>query len=91
MNNLRKKTGRHSERAQLVGALLAKKRRYAGLTLRDVGQTLGVPFSTVSKIEHADRAIGLLEFIEYCQKLGLSEIDMFQQVSKIYHDNPEVI
>lgn len=91
MNNMKQQLGLHTELAQQIGAFLARKRKRADLTLRGLGDKLGVQHTLVDKIEKGVREISLLEFIHICQTLGLSEIEIFRDISKLYHEHLEAV
>jgi transcriptional regulator with XRE-family HTH domain len=63
--------------ARIAGALLRNAR--SGTTQEAVGRRLGWPQSVVSRIESGDRAIGLEDFVRYCEALDSNSQEMFQQ------------
>jgi len=40
--------------------------------MRDLGTILDVPHSFISKIEHGDRRLDIIEYLQYCEALKLS-------------------
>ena len=46
-----------------------------GLTMRELAAELGVPHSYVGKVEQCERKLDVLEYVEYCQVLGVSSED----------------
>jgi transcriptional regulator with XRE-family HTH domain len=63
--------------AKIAGALLRDAR--SGTTQETVGRRLGWPQSVVSRIESGDRAIGLEDFVRYCEALDVNPQDVFQR------------
>jgi transcriptional regulator with XRE-family HTH domain len=56
-------------------------RSEAGLTQRALAEKLRRPHSYVAKVEHGDRRIDPVEFVEWCQACGFdpgSEITLIQ-------------
>ncbi|OIN10191.1 transcriptional regulator [Shewanella algae] len=45
-----------------------------GLTMRDLAAELGVPHSYVGKVEQCERKLDVLEFVQYCESLGISPV-----------------
>ncbi|EAQ32564.1 helix-turn-helix domain-containing protein [Idiomarina baltica] len=65
----------HSPQHQRLVAWLKKARCDQGLTMRDLAVKLGVPHSFVGKVEQGERRLDLVEFIQYCECLGLKPED----------------
>ncbi len=42
--------------------------------MRELSDRLGVPHSFVGKIEQGERRIDVVEFIQYCEALGVSPV-----------------
>lgn len=60
------------------------QRRLQGLTMREVGERLFIPHSYISKIEHCERRLDIVEFVRYCQALGVDPhqaLDMLLQTT----------
>ena len=51
---------------------LKSVRAERGLTMRELAAKLGVPHSYVGKVEQCERKLDVLEYLRYCQALGLS-------------------
>ncbi|MFS1424716.1 helix-turn-helix domain-containing protein [Shewanella sp. 10N.286.48.B5] len=51
---------------------LKSSRIEQGLTMRELAKRLEVPHSYVGKIEQCERKLDVLEFVKYCNKLGLA-------------------
>jgi transcriptional regulator with XRE-family HTH domain len=60
-------------------ASLIRARKAAGLTQRDVAAKLGKPPSFVGKIEAIERNIGLLEFLEWCEAIGIEPTEILPE------------
>jgi transcriptional regulator with XRE-family HTH domain len=65
------KTSVYSIHYDKVRAWLKNAREAQNLSLRDVGSLSGRDHSIIGKIEQARRKIEIIEFIEYCQILGI--------------------
>lgn len=68
------KTMRHSRNSEHYAALrawLKQQRSKSGLTIRALAEKLGVSHSIVGKVAGGSRKLELLEFVEYCEALGV--------------------
>lgn len=52
-------------------AALVDARKTAGLTQRDVAAKLGKPPSFVGKVESIERNLNVVEFLEWCDAVGI--------------------
>lgn len=68
----------NSNKALMEHLRVARKR--AGLTLRDVGAKLGVPHTLVGKVETLERRLDVIEFVRYCEILGIEPADAIKVV-----------
>lgn len=59
---------------------LKAKRKEKGLSIRALAEKLELTHTVVGKIEHGDRKIDFIEFIEFCRAL---EVDPHEGVSLI--------
>lgn len=50
---------------------LKEARKASGLSIRELGDRLGVHHSIVGKIESSDRKLEFFEFINYCEALDV--------------------
>lgn len=64
-----------TSRYQELVKWLKEERLAAGLTLRDLGNRLGVPHSFVQKTETLERRLDVAEYVFYCKGLGLNPED----------------
>lgn len=48
------------------------KRLEQGLTMRELGNRLHIPHSYISKIEHCERRLDVVEFVRYCRALEVA-------------------
>jgi transcriptional regulator with XRE-family HTH domain len=64
----------HSPENQRLISWLKKQRQNQGLSMRELSDRLGVPHSFVGKIEQGERRIDVVEFIQYCEALGVSPV-----------------
>ncbi|USZ14303.1 helix-turn-helix domain-containing protein [Moraxella sp. FZLJ2107] len=69
-----------------VRSWLRSERLRLGLTMRELAQKLDRPHSFVQRIEEGDRRLDVVEFVWYCQALGLNPqdgIDLIHQVQSL--------
>lgn len=64
-----------TSRYQELVKWLRDERIRAGLTLRDLGERLGVPHSFVQKTEILERRLDIAEYVVYCRALNLNPQD----------------
>lgn len=62
---------RNSKHYEALRAWLKLQRSSSGLTIRALAERLEVSHSIVGKVEDGSRKLELLEFIEYCDALGV--------------------
>lgn len=55
-------------------AWLKQQRSNQGLTMRDLAERLEVPHSFIGKVEQGERRLDVVEFIQYCDALGVSPL-----------------
>lgn len=51
------------------------QRHKQNLTMRELGQRLNIPHSYISKIEHCERRLDVVEFTRYCKALEVDPRD----------------
>jgi len=61
----------NSTQYEVIRSWLTKQRKEADLSIRALAQKLDVHHSLVGKIEDGRRKIDLLEYVEYCDALGV--------------------
>ncbi len=69
-----------------VRSWLRSERLRLGLTMRELAQRLDRPHSFVQRIEEGDRRLDVVEFVWYCQALGLNPqdgIDLIHQAQSL--------
>ncbi|WFF37742.1 helix-turn-helix domain-containing protein [Moraxella nasibovis] len=54
-----------------VRSWLREKRLEQNLTMRQLAERLGRPHSFVQRVEEGDRRLDVVEFVWYCQALGI--------------------
>lgn len=57
-----------------VRSWLRSERLNAGLTMRELANRLDRPHSFVQRIEEGDRRLDVVEFVWYCQALGVDPL-----------------
>lgn len=65
------RTSTYSKEYLAIRDWLKKKREEKGLSLRDASQLVGRHHSVLGKMEQERRKIDLVEFVQYCETLGL--------------------
>lgn len=58
------------ENARLI-AWLKKQRELKSLSMRAFADILGKPHSYIGKVEQGERRLDLIEYLEYCEALGV--------------------
>ncbi|OOS22915.1 helix-turn-helix transcriptional regulator [Moraxella pluranimalium] len=69
-----------------VRTWLRSERLRLGLTMRELAHRLDRPHSFVQRIEEGDRRLDVVEFVWYCQALGLNPqdgIDLIHQAQSL--------
>lgn len=72
----------HSPANRQLTRWLRTQRVSQGLTMRELGGRLYIPHSYISKIEHCERRLDIVEFVRYCNALGVDPrqaLDMILQ------------
>jgi transcriptional regulator with XRE-family HTH domain len=59
---------------------LVNARSTRGLTIRELGERLDIHHSIIGKIESGGRKLDVIEFVKYCQALGVSPADGLEAV-----------
>ena len=70
----KKTRGQHRACYVKVGELLAAWRNQAGLTQRDLAARLGMPQSSIAKIETAHRGLDVLELADWCRACNIDPV-----------------
>ena len=69
------KTSVYSSEYVALREWLANARTARGLTIRELGERLDVHHSIIGKIESGGRKLDVIEFVKYCQALGVNPGD----------------
>lgn len=69
-----KRTLNSTENTHLV-TWLKKVRIEKGLTTSQLGKLLGSPHTVVSKVERQERRLDVIEYLTYCQALGVDPVE----------------
>lgn len=72
----------HTARYDALRTLLLEARERAGMTQMEVAKALGRPQSYVSKYEHGDRRLDLIEFLEVAEATGQDAVAMLRRILK---------
>ena len=70
----------YSKQGRVLRTWLKQGRLDADLTMRELAKKLNVSFQTISKIENGERRLDVVEYVSYCQALG---IDPHEGISRI--------
>lgn len=65
------KTSPYSPQYEELRSWLKREREKKQLTLRDVAAIVGRHHSIIGKLEQSSRKIDIVEFVEYCDALGI--------------------
>lgn len=71
----------NSKDAETLLAWLKDQRQSRGMSMRELGDLLGVPHSFVQKVESGERRLDVVEYVWYCEALGISPIDGIRKIS----------
>ena len=71
----------NSKDAETLLAWLKDQRQSRGMSMRELGDLLGVPHSFVQKVESGERRLDVVEYVWYCKALGISPMDGIRKVS----------
>ena len=61
----------YSPESKRFGQWLKQQRKAKGLTMRQVGHMINKPHSFVAKIEDGQRRLDVIEYVWYCERLGI--------------------
>ncbi|XHH29427.1 helix-turn-helix transcriptional regulator [Xanthomonas euroxanthea] len=61
----------HKREYRILTELLKDTRLQVGMTQEDVASAWGTTQSVISKVERGERRLDIIQFIEYCEILGL--------------------
>lgn len=70
----------YSPQSKKLGTWLRDQRKAKGLTLRQAGELLGKPHTFVAKTETGQRRLDVIEYVWYCQLLGLEPLEGITQL-----------
>lgn len=70
----------YTRRGKVLRTWLKQERAAAGLTMRDLASLLDVPFQFVSKVEKGERRLDVVEFVTYCEALGVDPVVGIQEI-----------
>lgn len=62
----------YSKETEVLCDWLRQQREHKNLTMREAAKLIGKPHSFIGKIESGQRRLDVVEYIWYCQKLGLN-------------------
>lgn len=65
----------YSEASLRLSKWLRQQRQAKGLTMRDAAKLIGKPHSFVGKIEVGQRRMDIIEYVWYCDKLGINAFE----------------
>lgn len=71
----------NSKDAETLLAWLKDQRQSRGMSMRELGDLLGVPHSFVQKVESGERRLDVVEYVWYCKALGISPMDGIRKIS----------
>ena len=65
----------HTSENQKLLSWLRSMREERHLTMRDLAGKMNKPHSFIAKVEQGERRLDVVEFVEYCNCLGVSPFD----------------
>ena len=71
----------YSKQGRKLRCWLKQGRLDAELSMREVAVLLDVPFQTISKIETGERRLDVVEYVIYCEVLGVDPHEGIRQIS----------
>lgn len=83
------KSSPYSPHYEKLRIWLKKQREASGLTLREASLAMGRHHSVLGKMEQDRRKIEVLEFVRYCQVLGVDPHEGLDILIKSLHDDSE--
>ena len=78
----RKARTRFSPEYEILLNSLIQARHDAGVTQKEIGEKIGKDQSHVSKCEHREREITIIDLWKWCEALGLSVGDFMKEFEK---------
>ncbi len=73
----------HSKAYKQLVAWLKDSREEKGLTIRQFAKQISVHHSIVWNIENAERRLDVMEYVHYCQQLGIDPIVGIKILSEV--------
>lgn len=70
----------NSPEHQRLTSWLKLVRERHGMTMRDLAEKLDTPHSFVGKTEQGERRLDVVEFIQYCEALGVDPLEGLKEV-----------
>ncbi len=83
------KSSPYSPQYEKLRIWLKKQREASGLTLREASLAMGRHHSVLGKMEQDRRKIEILEFVRYCQVLGVDPHEGLDILIQSLHDDSE--
>lgn len=72
-----------TKRYAVLCRLLLEAREAAGMTQAALARRLGRPQSYVSKVEHGERRVDVVEFVELCEAIGADAAGMVERLRAV--------
>ena len=70
------------QKYELLRSELKKARVEGGILQKDLAKTLRKPQSYISKIESGERNLDVVEFIQYCEGLGIDPTKWLRKLTE---------
>ncbi len=70
------------QKYELLRSELKKARVESGVLQKDLAKTLRKPQSYISKIESGERNLDVVEFIQYCEGLGIDPTKWLRKLTE---------
>jgi transcriptional regulator with XRE-family HTH domain len=81
----RKARTRFSTEYEILLNRLVRARRDAGVTQKEIAEKIGKDQSHVSKCEHKEREITIIDLWKWCEAIGLSVGDFMKEFERDIH------
>jgi len=72
----------HSRRNAEFCALIVSARRKAYLSQEELGRRLHITQSSVSKVERGERRLDVVEYLNWCEAIGVEPEKIIRQIRK---------
>lgn len=72
----------HSSEYQMLTGWLKTQREAKGLSMRELADKMDIPHSFIGKVEQRERKLDVIEYIAYCEALGISPTEGIKLITR---------